>query len=301
MLKNNPKSWFSNIFRFHRSDTLRALLPEMLFMAIYTGVLTYLLWTYSTRVSFFKNAISVHALIGFVMGLFLVFRTNTAYDRWWEGRKQWGALVNTSRNLAIKLKALIPESHQSYTEEMRELLAAYPYAVKLHLRGYRNFQINDLSEKLRAEIEHKRHIPNAIAAALYKRLSICHREKAISGEELIILDNQVSQLTDIIGACERIKSSPIPFSYIVFMKRFIFIYCITLPIGLIPDFEYWSVPITVFIFYVMVSLEMLAEEIEDPFGTDNNDLPLAELAWKIKSDVKELSNEKETADSSPNL
>ena len=114
-------------------------------------------------------------------------------------------------------------------------------------------------------------------------------EKIISGDIFITIDNETKNFTEIIGACERIKKTPIPFSYNIFIKKFIFVYTLTLPFGLTASFfYYWTVPICVFILYILASLELLAEEIENPFGTEPNDLPVDEICNNIKINVDEI-------------
>jgi ion channel-forming bestrophin family protein len=289
MINYNPKTWFGQIIDFPKSDTLRILWQEIVIISLYTWGLSYLLITHAPNLSAFKNTLSVHSLVGFVMGLFLVFRTNTAYDRWWEGRKQWGALVNASRNVSMKIDAFFSEQSSGLKDEILALIAAFPTACKDHLRQVKNLQELQLSEEFTNRIKDKKHIPNAIATEIYKKIKIARDKNYISGDELIILDNELNELTDIIGACERIQSTPIPYSYSLFMKKFIFIYAVSLPVGLIPDFKYWSIPVTIFVFYIMVSLEILAEEIEDPFGFDENDLPTDEIAQKIRANITEIT------------
>lgn len=288
MIKYNPKTWFRHIFQFHRSDTLRKLMPEIIIMAIYTGLLTYLLLTNVSDIDSFKNTLSVHALIGFIMGLLLVFRTNSAYDRWWEGRKQWGTLVNQTRNLALKFEAFHKNKKDLNYREIHALIVAYPYAAKEHLRKGVDLHKLELDEDLKERLKRFKHKPNGIASLIYEELNEALNNKNITGEQLIILDQELKEFTNVIGACERIRNTPIPFSYTLFIKKFIFIYVFTLPMGLIPDFHYWSIPVVMFVFYVLVSLEILAEEIEDPFGSDDNDLPMDELAGKIEDSVGEI-------------
>ena len=105
MVQYNPKDWFTFIFRFHKADTFRTLIPLMICIGIYSGIIGYLEVAYwkLADTSYIKNITIMHGMLGFVISLLLVFRTNTAYDRWWEGRKMWGSLVNNSRNFAIKL------------------------------------------------------------------------------------------------------------------------------------------------------------------------------------------------------
>lgn len=288
MIKYNPKNWFRHIFRFHRSDTITLLKFELLVMAIYATAVTWLEIRYQHHLSVFKNTIAIHSLVGFIMGLLLVFRTNTAYERWWEGRKIWGQLVNQSRNMAIKIKTILPAQNQQLISEIKQLIVAYPYIAKEHLRKGVEMEKINLPAHIKSQLQQHKHKPNNITKQIYERLVQCRRQQIITDFEFLAIEKEVADLNNIIGACERIKSTPIPFSYSLFIKKFIFTYVATLPLGLVTTFGYATVPITLFVFYIMVSLEILAEEIEDPFGDDDNDLPTDELAGKIEDSVTEI-------------
>ena len=123
---------------------------------------------------------------------------------------------------------------------------------------------------------------------LFKKINDLYISKKITGDQLIILNNELQSFTDICGACERIKNTPIPYSYSAFIKKFIFISVLTMPFGYVFSLGYYVVPVVVFIFYVLASLELIAEEIEDPFGSDANDLPTAKIASNIKKHIEEL-------------
>jgi putative membrane protein len=287
MIKYDPKSWFSLIFKFHKSDTFQQMKWVLLALAVYTLAVTYVELHYQEQLGF-KSTTSIHSLLGFVIGLLLVFRTNTAYDRWWEGRKQWGALVNNSRNLAIKINAIVPDNKEAKAFYM-SMIPNYVLAMKEHLRGrVIHEELHFLNDEEGKEILSKEHIPNAIANSMYKELHMLYKTEDITGDQLITLDKEMKSFTDIIGACERIKNTPIPYSYGLFIKKFIFVYIVTMPLGLVTDFRYWSVPIVCFVLYVFASLELIAEEIEDPFGKDANDLPTDDLSVKIKKNVEEI-------------
>ena len=283
MIKYNPKLWLTHIFNFHKSDTLIVLLPEILIIGFYTWLVCYIEINYSTNLEYFKNAMRVHTLVGFVIGLLLVFRTNTAYDRWWEGRKLWGQLVNTSRNSVIKVNNTAMELHAK--ELLKKYVVAFPVILKDHLRNRSN---DEFDEVIFDKHEKMGHRPSFLVNRIYAILQNQLNEKKISEAEFLILDKEFVQLLEIAGACERIKNTPIPFSYSLFIKKFIFLYCFTLPIGLVPVFYYWSISISMFILYVLVSIEILAEEVEDPFGIDDNDLPMDEIANKIKSNIHQI-------------
>ncbi len=284
MIKYDPKSWFSLIFQFHKSDTFRKMGWILLIFAIYTGIVVYL-ELYFKDILEFKSTMQVHSLLGFVLALLLVFRTNSAYDRWWEGRKLWGALVNNSRNLALKINAVTTDSNEK--EFWNVSISNYVFAMKEHLRDGTKLEELSLGDNT-DHIKKADHIPNIIASDMYKRLHTLYKKEVISGDQLITLDKELKAFTDIIGGCERIKKTPIPYSYSLFLKKFIFLYVITIPFGMVYDFNYWTIPIATIILYVLGSIELIAEEIEDPFGIDANDLPTDSLALTISENVKEI-------------
>ena len=285
MIKYNPKDWFSLIFEFHKSDTLRKMVYVLALYGLYSLAIVYVELHYTEL----RSTIAIHSLIGFVLGLLLVFRTNTAYDRWWEGRKLLGALVNTSRNLALKVDTFLPKGDSTQRAFFAKMISNYCYAMKNHLRDKKIAAELELDDDLTdKEVNESDHLPNQIAGKIFTQTKAMYDGKIITDNIYITIDDQVKQYTDIIGGCERIKKTPIPFSYNIFLKKFIFIYTMTLPVGLATTFEYWSIPISLFVLYILVSLELLAEEIEDPFGEDTNDLPVADICATIKRNVKEI-------------
>jgi putative membrane protein len=293
MISYNTKDWFTFIFRFHKADTFRKLLPLIAGICIYAGLIAYLelyYWRLSER-SFVRNIPIMHTLLGFAISMLLVFRTNTAYDRWWEGRKLWGSLVNNSRNLAMKLNTFLPADASSQRLFFRKIIPAYAYALHNHLHKEQTrtelFAIDE-HHPLLEKIDKSKHIPNQVASLLFQHVRDLQREGLISGEQLLFLNGELQSFTDICGACERIKNTPIPFSYSVFIKKFIFVYVMTLPFGYVFQLGFYVIPVVAFIFYVLASLELIAEEIEDPFGGDPNDVPTDLLAKNIHKHVGEL-------------
>ena len=286
MISYNTKDWFTFIFRFHKADTFRTLMPIMFAIGLYSGIIGYLEVEYLKLAdnSYVKNITIMHGMLGFVISLLLVFRTNTAYDRWWEGRKMWGALVNNSRNLAIKLSIILhDEKDRKY---FRKMIPGYASILHKHLNDEDTSK--QLFENVDLEIDHHKHKPNQVAKILFQKINDLYDSKKITGDQLIILNEEIKSFTDICGVCERIKNTPIPYSYSAFLKKFIFFYVMTLPFGYAFSLGYYVVPVVVFIFYVLASLELIAEEIEDPFGSDANDLPTHKIAENIKKHVEEL-------------
>ena len=286
MISYNTKEWFTFIFRFHKADTFRTLFPIMLAIGAYAGIIGYLeveYWQLADN-SYVKNITIMHGMLGFVISLLLVFRTNTAYDRWWEGRKMWGSLVNNSRNLAIKLSVMLEdEKDKAY---FRKIIPSYASILNKHLKDEETGK--QLFDDVDLEIDHHKHRPNQVAKILFQKVNDLYISKKITGDQLIILNAEVLSFTEICGACERIKNTPIPYSYSAFLKKFIFFYVMTLPFGYSFSLGYYVAPVVVFIFYVLASLELIAEEIEDPFGNDENDLPTKKIAANIKKHIEEL-------------
>lgn len=285
MVIYNPKDWWKMIFAFHSSDTFRMMLPGMVGVAMFTGLVAYL--ENDVFQATFKNTTAIHGLVGFVLSMLLVFRTNTAYDRWWEGRKAWGGFVNQSRNLALKLSSLPIEAENKSL--LGSLIINYVVSVKDHLRGQSEVQsLYFAGDYDRHWYEQAAHVPNQVMKAIYIEIQKLVNNGVITGYQLLYLNEELRSFTDNTGICERIRKTPIPYSYGLYLKKIIFIYVFTMPIGFVREFGYWSMFIVAIVFYVFGSIEILAEEIEDPFGNDANDLPTDQICETIRSNVHEI-------------
>jgi len=282
MIQYNPKAWFSFIFQFHKADTFRRLLPVMACIGIYCALVEQLEIAYFhlSDLSSIRHISIVHTLLGLALSMLLVFRTNTAYDRWWEARKLWGSLVNSSRNLALQLAVLLPEPGERAF--FRVALGYFPVALKNHLRGVPAQPVPGAAAGL--TLNPAGHVPNQVALAILDRLV----RGGMSTDRLLLMNADLRNFAEVCGACERIRNTPIPFSYSVFLKKFIFIYVMTMPISYSVTLGWLVVPVVVLVFYALASLELIAEEIENPFGMDANDLPLEDLCAAIERSVNEI-------------
>lgn len=291
MIAYNTKDWFTFIFRFHKSDTVRRLFPMMIAIGAYSWLLAYVALTFLQPIQrdYLKNLNLLHSLLGFVISLLLVFRTNTAYDRWWEGRRLWSALGNSSRNLSIKINAMLEPNRVADRAYFLRAIPLYAQLLKAHLQLEKTrLALDEHEHPEQVHTGDDRHQPNQLARSMTARVTELHRQGVLNGYEMLSLQTELQSFTDICGACERIKNTPIPFSYALFIKKFIFFYVMTLPMGFVFSMGYYVIPVVMFIFYVLVSIELLAEEIEDPFGGDSNDLPLDKMAEKIDKHVREI-------------
>ncbi len=245
------------------------------------------------------TAPELHAALSLIVGWLLVFRTNTAHARWWEARTLWGALVNASRNLALKV-ARLGSISTTDKQVVRHLIIDFAMALKLHLRQEPAAQsfMSGLSTQSRdqsinyplAEPETTKgtHVPLAIANEIYRLMGSWKATGVIDGDELRVIDAEALRLMDICGACERIQKTRIVRSYRVFARQVVLLFLLTLPWGIVEDFGWWTVPLTAMTAYFMLGLEIVAEHVEEPFGYDDDDLDLDGLCRTIDKSVSEI-------------
>ena len=295
MIVYHPRQWTEVLFGIHRSPVLRKILGGVVLIGGYSLAVTHLTRTGALVEIPFKP--SLFPLVTVLLSLLLAFRTNTAYDRWWEGRRLWQALVDNSRNLAIFLDSTLPSEDDPHRQRFAALISAYALAVRGHLqRGVDFDELVDLDPPTLARLRAVEHVPNHIASAISRGIYDLAKEDLITGFELVNLKAQVAELTEITGGCERIKTTPIPFSYAVFERHLLGWFCVALPWGLQGEHGYMTVPLTMVAFAALAGLEMLAVDIEDPFGTDDSDLSTGRLAHMIRRNVHELLTGRAPAD-----
>ena len=274
MIAYDPKNWFRLLLDVPRSHVFRLLALDVLGAGLYAALVVYL----ETRV--FGQLVPIGpaflSILGIILGLVLVFRTNTAYDRWWEGRKLWGQLVNTSRGLAHQLDALLGDAPRGATERTQyaDILGRFPAALSQHLRRPGSVTGDEA--------------PLAIISRLHRAVHGDLASGRIAADARIALAPLLQAFDDVTGACERIRNTPIPYSYSSYVKQFVLLYAIILPFGLAKDFGYGVVIASMLTFFATMGLELLAEEVEQPFGDDPNDLPLDDIAAVIARDVHRI-------------
>ncbi len=298
MISYNPKEWFTFLFRIHKYETFRQLLPLMIGVAVYSGLIAYV-----ELQSFFspetkeqtKSISTIFSILGFTLSLMLAFRTNSAYDRWWEGRKLWGDLTNSTRGVSAHLNAILDKNDLVNRRIIGAHIACFAYALRFHLKGEttdRDIIENELDEpyllNYRELFSSAAHQPMVIFKSLLQHIHLLNQQGLISPEQLYLLKPELNKLIEVCGACERIKSTPIPFSYAAFLKKFIFFYVMLFPLIYGMHMSFYIIPVTVFILYVLSSIELIAEEIEDPFSDSPNDLPTFKLAKGIAMGAKNM-------------
>lgn len=232
----------------------------------------------TTKVFEANAAISISAVIG----ILLIFRNNSAYERWWEARKLWGQLVNDSRNLAIKTRSYAEELPLSERREFAQLIIGFAVALKEQLRGKK-----DLNILTALSIPATDHPPSIIALEIYKRLKRWRKAGILDQWEQQQLDTHAKALMDICGGTERILKSPIAGSYKLLLWLGLLLNVVLVPWFIMPAFHWWSMPVMLVTSYFVFGLELLAEEVERPFDDLPNDLPLDDICRTIKASVEE--------------
>lgn len=282
------KNFLKDIRHLATSWTMTRIIRSVLLVGVYSAAVCIPLEYFGLVDGILLNP-SIFSLLGIVLSILLVFRTNSAYDRWWEGRKQWGALVNNCRNMAITTHATFDKNNHADRHQMAVYISNFCIAFKEHLRGgVKTEELIYLSEEDKKTYANKSHIPNHISYQIHQLVQDVYKRGEITGEDHLNFKPQLQSLLDILGACERIKKTPIPFSYAVYIKIFIVAYTLVMPFALDSTFHLMTIPLTMFVFFAFIGIELMAEEIEDPFGLDCNDLPTGTIAHTIKENVFEI-------------
>jgi ion channel-forming bestrophin family protein len=220
-----------------------------------------------------------------VLGLLLVFRTNTAYERFWEGRKVWGTLVNTVRNLARQIWTAIAENRQEDRKakiEALRLLVAFAVATKLHLRGER------LNSELEQILQSMNHPPLEIAFWIGDYLQKQHERGCLNTFQLTSMLKLLDTMVDVLGMCERILKTPIPLAYSIHLKQLLLIYCLSLPFPMVNELNWLTGVVVAAISFAVFGIEEIGIEIENPFGYDANDLPLDTICATMQRNIEDL-------------
>jgi ion channel-forming bestrophin family protein len=279
-----PRPWVSILTQFHDTPIFSRIYGTVAAVTLYAAIVECIDQYYLHSVE--TVGAEFHGFLGLILGTLLVFRTNTSYDRWWEGRKLWGQLVNDVRNLAIKVQACV-HADPADKQRLGRWLIDFAFALKLHLR--QGVRLSDLPGFAETNGQPQpEHVPAYISARIYDQIETWRRNDQVGGFELLFLDTHAASLMNICGACERIQKSPISASYRWFIRQTIAIYLLTLPWGLLEHFGWWTIPVSGMLAYFMIGVEMIAEEIEDPFGITEDDLMLDDLCLTIDRSVTEI-------------
>jgi ion channel-forming bestrophin family protein len=287
MIDYENRRWLRILFQL-RGSVLPGLLPRILFVAAIGALAAFLLDTRG-----FKIPAIAHTLVGVALGLLLVFRTNTSYDRYWEGRRLLGTMVNRCRDLARQVVAYLAvdgEAARAERARVVRLTAAFYALVRQHLRGER--ALEELGEQLtaeeRAQLAAVACRPIHAAAWISEALSRAAAAGRLSEQRLQLMDANLTALLDSLGGCERILRTPIPFAYAQHIKTFLFLFLASAPFAMVEAMRWFTPAAAAVLAFALFGIEEIGVEIEDPFGTDPNDLPLDRIGETIARDTRAL-------------
>ena len=283
--------WFSLLFVW-RGSVLPYITTRLLLVFI-VSVISVLTrdWWMSAHAS---SALSIppFTLMGIALAIFLGFRNSVSYERYWEARKQWGALLIAARSLAREVVSFAPDEID-LQRRVGRTLAGVVFALKHQLRT--TDPGDDLKSRLDSELLERvataRFVPAVILLGLSQYLSAAQRAGMVTDLQLQSMGRNLNLLTEASGACERIANTPIPFTYRVLMNRTVMVYCLLLPVGLSTSIGWLTPLVATFVAYTFLALDVIGEQIEEPFGTEPNDLALAAMCHAIEVSVCELVDE----------
>lgn len=289
MIRRKKEHWFRMLFIWHGS-VLPQLLPRLILLFFLSALIVLLKGTfYHYKVPLNPAPFTI---FGLALALFLGFRNNASYDRFWEGRKLWGALLNDTRSLTRQAITLTNYDLQGKEiHEFVQMLIVFTYCLKHQLRKTDPWE--DIQTRLgpdeAVKLKNAQYKPIVLMREMGLWVKQARDKGLIDPISQTAIDTNLNKLSDIVGGCERIASTPIPYTYQVLLHRTVYLYCFLLPFGLVDSLGWLTPLITAFIAYTFVAFEAIADELEEPFGTEPNDLPLNAMSMMIERTLLELA------------
>lgn len=299
MIIRKKENWLRMLFIW-KGSVLPQILPRLLILLVISVAVVYF------RGTIFNYKIQLNpgpfTLFGIALAIFLGFRNNVSYDRFWEGRKLWGSLLNTSRSLTRQALTLVDEVESKEVNHFIGYLISFTYALKHQLRlTDASVDIERISgTEMAAKLKSALYKPAMLIGEMGIWLAEKRRGKHVDSILTASFEQNFNELSNIVGGCERIASTPIPYTYKVLLHRTVYIYCFLLPFGFVDSLGWMMPVVVVFIAYTFVALEAVADELEDPFGLEPNDLALNSLCHMIENTLLEMSGREVVSNSHEN-
>lgn len=280
--------WLRLIFVWHGSVLAKISSRLLLNFLLSIAVIVLLPWYTMLGIKF---TLAPFSILGVAIAIFLGFRNNACYSRYVEARQLWGQLMIASRSLLREVKTVLPDDRE--LGQFVRLQIAFAHCLRMTLR--RKPQAESLAKYLSPEDLQRVfacHSPaNRILLIMGEWLATRRRDGKLSDILFHSLNNRLNDMSAVLAGCERIANTPVPFAYTLILHRTVYLFCIMLPFALVVDLHYMTPFISVLISYTFISLDALAEELEDPFGTENNDLPLDAICNAIEIDLLQMNDE----------
>ncbi|KSV85163.1 hypothetical protein N183_01645 [Sinorhizobium sp. Sb3] len=281
------------LFFILRGSVIQRIFPQVLFVF---GLSAFVVWAHRADPGIVPSVNSgPFALLGIALSVFLGFRNNACYDRWWEARKDWGQLIFTSRELARQTLVLVDAkaSENAARQRLLNIAIAFAHALVGHLRpgNHAARALARLPDDLAPGYKASRNAPDYLLREMGRDLAGLRASDAISDFQWAQLDGTVGRMSATLAACERIRNTPVPFGYTLLLHRTAYLFCFLLPFGF-ADALGWATPfVTALVAYTFFGLDALGDELEEPFGVLPNDLPIMALAETIEINLREALGE----------
>jgi putative membrane protein len=228
-------------------------------------------------------------LLGYVLVMLFYFKVNTAYYRWYDGRKYWSYLGTHGKNLADKMNAILPPDDKENRYFFAKMIVNHAYALKANLRRIRSLdEIYEVYPGFKDSLKDVKDIPTHLISLILERLTELYRNKQISDYMYLGLHKYVDEAIDIDEQCRGIRKVPSPSTYTMHLKTYLFLFTATLPFGFVHDHNALIIFVMMVIFGAYVGTMIVSEEIDEPFGTDKYDIPLEDICYSLKKHVHQL-------------
>ncbi len=287
--------WWENVLQLDGS-VVKTILPRILFFSIFAALVCFSkYWQGKPEFLLHIGELTSNVVYNLVLGLLLVFRTNTSYERFWDGRKSLGMLVVNIRNLSRSIRLSIPEDDAAQREKkaaVLKLLTAFAIATKLQLRGEAaDDQLKALLNETQAkEIDSAKRLSLQISLWIGEYFQQQFELGKIDSYQRIEMNSLLNNMIEGLSGCERVSRTPLPIAYSIYLKRLILIYCLGLPFNLIQRMHWWAILVTAVVSFILLGLEEVGRELENPFLYSINDLPVDNLCQNIAADVESIAS-----------
>jgi ion channel-forming bestrophin family protein len=287
----NEAQWFKSALRLRGSVVLKVL-PRIIVCGLFGALIAY----FEQRQWIVSMPALASLIPNIVLGLLLVFRTNTAYDRFWEGRKCWGMVTNNSRNLARQIWVAIeldsePDRAQKIAQKIAtvRLLEAFALALKQHLRQGDLTELQNLISPHQAQqLNVASNAPLEIIFWISDYLQTQCRQSKLHVQQLTAMQGNLDRMVEALGGCERILKTPMPMAYAIHLKQLLLLYCLSLPFQMVGTMHSWTPLGVMLVAFMVFGIEAIGTEIENPFGQDPNDLPLNVICQTIGRNIEDM-------------
>ncbi len=266
---------------------------EILVITLYTILIAFAYSNYhAVRISI---PLAIPAVLGTVISLLLGFRSNQAYDRWWEARHIWGAIVNDSRTLARQIMSFTynnyhSEEVQAFRENMIRRQIAWNFSLGNHLRkeDARKSLEKYLSPEELEKIKNFEHVPSALSDQMGADLRLALEKGWINSFQQVEIDRTLSRLCESMGKCERIKNTVFPSTYSLYIHLSLMLFIGLLPFAVIEYFGFIEIPLVVAFSACFLLIEKMAIHLQDPFENKPTDTPMTTIAEGVEKNLLDL-------------